>query len=222
MDSRNQQGTDIPIHWSIRAFFLRMAHTFLAVVYSKRLWRKHTDTRCVYLTFDDGPIPELTPWVLQQLAAHQAKATFFCIGQNVERNPEIFHNIVKEGHTIGNHTHRHLDGWKTKPDKYAEDIALASKHIASKLFRPPYGHLTRAQEKELLKTGYQIVMWDVLAWDWEQQESAEDCFWRVISTIRHGSIVVFHDSLKAEPKLRATLPRVLTYLRENGWTFGTL
>lgn len=218
----NLRGTDIPLSWSIRAFFLQLAHSCFAILNRKRLWRKDAGHRKVYLTFDDGPIQEITPWVLQELAAHQAKATFFCIGQNVEQNPEIYRDIIKGGHIVGNHTHQHVDGWKTNTAEYMENVKWANKLVDTNLFRPPYGHLTSAQEKEIVQAGFQIVMWDVLAWDWDRQESSEDCLWRVISTIRNGSIVVFHDSLKAEPKLRATLPLVLRYLRENGWEFSTL
>ena len=193
--------------------------------------------REIYLTFDDGPVPDITPWVLNTLSNYNAKATFFCIGKNVKNHPAIFQNIIDEGHTIGNHTFNHLNGWKTSTQKYVDNIDKAesisiqysvgsrykySKQFSSKLFRPPYGRIKPSQVKKLMAKGYKIIMWDVLSGDFDQKLTKEDCFQNVIKNIKNGSIVVFHDSEKAFKNLEYTLPKVLEYCTENGFIFKVM
>ncbi len=199
---------------------------FVQRLYPKRIWSYGDETEAVFLTFDDGPIPEVTPWVLDTLKSYQAKATFFCIGQNVEKHPEIFRRIVSEGHTIGNHTHSHLKGWQTSTSEYINDFEIADDIIqksdsniqeSMKLFRPPYGKLTSTQAARILKKKYNIVMWDVLSYDFDQEVSEKTCLENVINYLELGSIVVFHDSIKAEKNLRFTLPKVLQIITDKGW-----
>jgi peptidoglycan/xylan/chitin deacetylase (PgdA/CDA1 family) len=185
----------------------------------------------VYLTFDDGPIPEVTPWILDVLKVHKAKATFFCIGENVNKNPSIFKRIIEEGHAIGNHTYNHLNGWKTNADdyiqncerfeeminQYQKDISISSMSISEKLFRPPYGKLTSKQSKSLQQRGYAICMWDLLSGDFSQKISPEKCLQNVIRYCSPGNIIVFHDSLKAEKNLRFVLPKILDFIAEKKW-----
>jgi len=187
-------------------------------LYPKRVWAFSRKSNNIHLTFDDGPIPEVTPWVLDLLKEYNAKATFFCIGDNVKKHPEIFKRIVAEGHRIGNHTFHHLKGTETTTINYLKDIALFEETIENSefriqnselLFRPPYGKMTSKQAKEVHNKGYKIVMWDVLSGDFDQTISKEKCLRNVTKNIESGSIVVFHDSLKAEKNLRYVLPKVL-------------
>lgn len=190
------------------------------------VWSFPKEKNAVYLTFDDGPIPEVTPWVLDKLKEFDVKATFFCIGTNVKKHPELFNRIIAEGHSVGNHTHRHLNGWVTATDLYLADFEAASEIMkpyeehnrsSSSLFRPPYGKLKSAQSKRIKQKGYTIVMWDVLSFDWDQTISPEKCLENVQDSMEPGSIVVFHDSLKAEKNLRFALPGTLKLMGENGW-----
>lgn len=186
--------------------------------------------KTVYLTFDDGPIPEITPWVLKELKKHQVHATFFCIGNNIEKNPEVFQTIISEGHTIGNHTYNHLNGWKTTTASYLSNVALCEESIKknsnyslkASLFRPPYGKIKASQSRRLRAMGYTIIMWDVLSADFDANVSQEQCLENVLSNIRPGSILVFHDSLKAFKNLEYALPKTLIYLKENNFTCGVL
>jgi peptidoglycan/xylan/chitin deacetylase (PgdA/CDA1 family) len=167
----------------------------------------------VYLTFDDGPTPGVTSWVLDTLRNYGAKGTFFCLGKNVEKNPDIYKQIVEEGHAVGNHTYSHLKGWQMDNTEYYNDIELAGNYISSNLFRPPYGRFKTSQIK-YLSDNYQIVMWDVLSQDYSLTISPEKVLTNVLENVRGGSIVVFHDSVKAEPNLTYVLPRVLDSLSE--------
>ncbi|QQX77849.1 MULTISPECIES: polysaccharide deacetylase family protein [Aequorivita] len=187
---------------------------FIQRLYPERVWAFSNKKDSVYLTFDDGPIPEVTPWVLDELKKHNAKATFFCIGENAKKHPEIFQRIIAESHAIGNHTFNHLNGWKTETSEYIENTLLAEKLITSKLFRPPYGKITSKQAKQLQQKGFKIIMWDVLSYDFDATISEKKCLQSVLKNIKPGSIVVFHDSLKAEKNLRYVLPKVLEYLKE--------
>ncbi|MEL6141582.1 MAG: polysaccharide deacetylase family protein [Bacteroidota bacterium] len=184
-------------------------------------WRVETDEPVVYLTFDDGPIPGVTPWVLEQLAEFQARATFFCVGDNVRKHPELLADILDAGHSVGNHTMHHLDGWATENLPYFHDIRHCANQINSGLFRPPYGRI-KPRQAQFLQRHYDIVMWDVLSGDFDPHLSPEDCVQNVIRNARPGSIVVFHDSLKAKEKLEYALPRALKHLAENGFRFGRL
>ena len=191
---------------------------FVTWLYPKRIWAFSRSENKDYLSFDDGPIPEVTPWVLDQLNAYNAKATFFCIGENIKKHPEIFQRIISEGHTFGNHTFNHLKGTETASEKYIQNVDAFEKSIQnlkiqkSNLFRPPYGKITRNQSKILQKKGYKIVMWDLLSYDWDKDISPEKCLQIVLQNIQPGSIVVFHDSVKAEKNLRYVLPKVLKNL----------
>lgn len=182
------------------------------------LWRVPTEERVLHLTFDDGPIPEVTPWVLDLLDRYQAKATFFCVGDNVQRYPDIFQQMVDAGHSIGNHTFHHLNGWHTDDLPYFRDVHRCAELVRSQLFRPPYGRLMPRQ-RAFLERRYHIVMWDVLSGDFDASLSPEDCLRNVLQHVEPGSIVVFHDSLKADPRLRFVLPRVLEHYHALGWRF---
>ena len=187
---------------------------FAQYLFSKLIWRL-METKTVYLTFDDGPIPEATPWVLDQLQEYNAKATFFCVGENVRKYPKIYQRILDEGHTVGNHTYNHLNAWKTKKHTYLSNVEKASEGINSKLFRPPYGKLTPALSKKIAED-YDIIMWDVLSGDFDSNISAEKCLSNVKKNAREGSIIVFHDSIKAIDKLKIVLPQVLAYFSDQG------
>lgn len=176
----------------------------------------------VYLTFDDGPHPIATPFVLDCLAEYDAKGTFFCIGKNVIEYPEIYHRILEEGHAVGNHTHNHLKGWASKTDDYIKDTQQAAQFIDSKLFRPPYGRIKRMQAKLLHEIGYSIIMWSLLSADFDTDISAERCLENVVFNLKPGDIVVFHDSRKAWDRMSYVLPRVLQLCKKNKWSVKTL
>lgn len=194
------------------------------------LWNMPRNSKTIYLSFDDGPHPEITPWVLKTLNEHQAKATFFCVGENISKYPEVFQQLISEGHSFGNHTHNHLKGWKTSTSNYLENVLKAEVVISKfsentedqKLFRPPYGKIKPSQAKRLQLLNYKIVMWDALSADFDPTLSAEDCYKNVIKTSKAGSIVVFHDSEKASEKLKTVLPRILEYYSEKGFNFKGL
>lgn len=189
------------------------------------VWDIATNDHTIYLTFDDGPTPDITNWTLDLLNQYQAKATFFCIGNNIEKHPEIFKNILKNNHAVGNHTQNHVKGWRTKTKEYLDDIHRAKESIElvpSTLFRPPYGQITPKQGKQLINLGYKIIMWDVLSFDWDATISKEDCYQNVISKTKNGSIIVFHDSVKAANHMQYTLPKVLKYFSEKGYVFKSL
>ncbi|WP_340065056.1 polysaccharide deacetylase family protein [Ascidiimonas aurantiaca] len=195
---------------------------FLKKVYPSLTWHIPEKTKAVYLTFDDGPTPEVTDWVLKELQAYQAKATFFCIGKNVVQHPKLYHKILEAGHRAGNHTFNHLNGWKHDTDTYLSNAEEASQFIDSPLFRPPYGKLRYRQIKKLLRSGYKIIMWDVLSIDWNRELSPDTCAGNVIKNSVNGSIIVFHDSLKAEKNLKQALPKVLSHFKDEGFEFKTL
>ncbi len=183
--------------------------------------------RSVYLTFDDGPVPGPTEFVIHTLKSFGIKGTFFCIGDNVRKNPEIFRRIAHEGHCIGNHTFNHLNGWKTKTQQYVDNVRRFDEtarqvipYIKTSLFRPPYGKITRAQLKQL--RDYQVVMWDVLSYDFDASISPGISLNNTLKAVRNGSIVVFHDSLKAWPRLEYVLPRLIGQLQKQGFSFKTL
>ena len=180
------------------------------------LWSVPNANGIVHLTFDDGPIAEVTPWVLDRLKEFNAKATFFCIGRNAEREPGILARIREEGHSIGNHTYDHRNGWKTSQFSYLKSVQRCRSTIESELFRPPYGRITREQVIAL-RRHFRIVMWEVLSADFDRDLTGEQCYRNVMENVKAGSIVVFHDSLKAWDRLRIALPRVLYELAEKGF-----
>jgi peptidoglycan/xylan/chitin deacetylase (PgdA/CDA1 family) len=190
-------------------------------IYPSLTWKMDRKEKVLYLTFDDGPIPEVTPWVLEILQKFNAKATFFCIGQNAKKHPEILKNILDAGHTVGNHTMNHLNGWKSSCTEYSQDVMNCKKHIDSSLFRPPYGKIKPSQVKEL-KNKFKIIMWDVLSKDYDRSLNGNDCLERIKRKSRNGSIVVFHDSLKAEERLRFALPETLKFFSESGFNFKAI
>jgi len=178
----------------------------------------------VYLSFDDGPHPVATPFVLDLLKQHKAKATFFCIGKNVVEHADLYQRILEEGHTVGNHSHNHMNGWKTDNHSYLSNIFKAGKHIQSRNFRPPYGRIKMSQAKRLSagRRPWHIYMWDVLSGDFDTQISPEQCLQFVLENLEPGSIVVFHDSEKAFPRMSYALPRVLQYCEEKNWKLKAL
>lgn len=194
---------------------------FFRRIYGKVLWRKDSNKKVIYLTFDDGPIPEVTPWVLDVLDQYEVKATFFCVGENVWRHPDLYQEILRRGHRTGNHTYNHLRGFLTKTDQYLENIEKAAKHIDSDLFRPPHGDLWRKQYLALNKK-YQIVQWDLITRDYNKKLRGEQVLNIVKQHARNGSIIVFHDSLKAEQNMKYALPRSLAYLKSEGFSFEVL
>ena len=179
-------------------------------------WGFYGQLRKVFLTFDDGPTPEVTPWVLEQLRQYNAKATFFCLGRNVDHFPDVFRQVVEEGHSVGNHTYSHLKGFRCTNRQYFEDIELARQLIDSDLFRPPYGRIWPSQVNQVVGS-YRIIMWDVLSIDYNRKVPGEQIVMNVTGNVRSGSIVVFHDSAKASKNLYYALPRVLEYLAKQGY-----
>lgn len=194
---------------------------FIQNLFPNYTWKVPTEEKEVYLTFDDGPIPEVTPWVLEQLAEYNAKATFFCVGENVQKHPAVFKAVKAAGHTVGNHTYNHLDGWTTDNIPYFHNTRHSARITGSELFRPPYGKL-KPKQAQFLQRHYRIVMWDVLSGDFDPNISKEQCLQNVIRNVAPGSIVVFHDSLKAKEKLEYVLPKVLQHLSEQGYRFEAL
>ena len=182
------------------------------------IWRIPTTEKVLYLTFDDGPIPEVTPWVLDTLREAGAKGTFFCVGDNVRKYPDLYERICLEGHATGNHTFNHLNGWRTPDAVYLDNVAQCAGLVSSNLFRPPYGRVRAAQSAVLRRT-YKIVMWNVLSGDFDPGISSEKCLRHVVANAKSGSVVVLHDSLKANKHLRFVLPRALAYFSGQGYRF---
>ncbi len=197
-------------------FYWTKTNVVIRKLFSNYVWNIPNEEKKIYLTFDDGPTPKITNWILDQLKGYNAKATFFCVGNNIESNIEIYKNIIKQGHSIGNHTFNHLNGWKTNNQDYIENVEQ-SKNLESELFRPPYGKIKPSQSKIIRKLGYKIIMWDILSADFDITISPEKCLENVISNIEPGSIIVFHDSQKAFKNLEYTLPRTLEFLNKNGF-----
>lgn len=207
-------------------FYFVKTPGWIRQIYDTYIWRLPVDEKTVYLTFDDGPHPQATPFVLKLLKQYNAAGTFFCIGKNVVAEPKIYEQIISDGHAVGNHTYNHLNGWKTKNELYMKDIALAAQHINSDLFRPPYGRITTFQARNLRavmkREQPKVIMWDVLSGDFDMDITNERCLSNVILNARPGSIVVFHDSQKALLKLQYVLPRVLEYFSEKGYSFKAI
>ncbi len=184
-------------------------------------WRIPTKEKVLFLTFDDGPVPEVTPWVLEQLERFNAKATFFAVGDNIRKHPEIFQMIKEKGHSVGNHTFNHLNGWTTENIPYYHNVRHCAQLMDSSLFRPPYGRLKPRQAQFLLRH-YRIIMWEVLSGDFDIKITPEECANNVLKNARPGSIVVFHDSLKAQHNLEYALPKVLEEFTQSGYRFEQL
>ncbi len=189
------------------------------------IWRMPvTADNAVYLTFDDGPHPHITQWVMNQLDAYGAKATFFCVGNNVVRYPNVYNSIKLAGHTTGNHTYNHLNGWKTNTNHYLRNIAQAGRHIEGHIFRPPYGRMRLSQYIRLVQRNMhtRVYMWDILSGDFDNNLTPQQCTNNVLQHIAPGAIVVFHDSEKAWPRLQETLPVVLAHCAARGWAMKAL
>ncbi|MDY7396036.1 polysaccharide deacetylase family protein [Aureibaculum sp. 2210JD6-5] len=208
---------------------------WIKTLYPNQVWSLPNSNKEIYLTFDDGPTPEITDWVLNTLQKYSAKATFFCIGNNIEKYPSIFENIIKADHSIGNHTYNHEKGWKTKDEEYVNSVSKTEKIIektkknselktlnSELLFRPPYGKMKKSQIKLLRKNNYKIIMWSVLSADFDTTINAEKCLNNVIKNAKSGDIIVFHDSIKAFEKLKMVLPKVLEYYSEKGYKFDRI
>lgn len=180
------------------------------------------EDKTIYLTLDDGPTPGVTDWTLDLLKQFGVKATFFCIGKNVVNHPELFLRISGEGHAVGNHTFTHKNGWETDNFSYYKDILKCSEVVESDLYRPPYGRITKRQIKTLNQKRFTIVMWDVLSGDFDEKLSKEQCLQNVLSHTKPGSIVLFHDSIKAEQRLKYSLPKFIEHYLKKGYTFNTL
>lgn len=174
-----------------------------------------TGRREIALTFDDGPHPEITPWVLNELAKRNMVATFFCVGENVQRNNAVFADLLNSGNAVGNHTHQHLRGTEVGVEEYIRDVEAATEFISTKLFRPPYGRIAKSQVEKLVAQNYRIIMWEVLSYDFDANLSPDYCFKILSRYTREGSIVVFHDSEKAWPRLKSCLPKYLDWLVQN-------
>lgn len=194
---------------------------FTYVLPASLIWQVKTGDNTVYLTFDDGPVPELTDEILEILGKYNAKATFFCVGENVKRCLEIYGRILEKGHSTGNHTHHHLKGWSTNYTDYMNDIREAGKFIDSGLFRPPYGLMTYKQAKTLSKE-FKVVMWSVLTRDYDPAVSKEECLQTALEGIKPGAIIVFHDNLKAREKVLYALPRLLEHMEKEGYRSAKL
>lgn len=199
---------------------VRPPHVFRKV-YPGATWRMPKTEKKIYLTFDDGPVPGITTEALSVLKKFDVKATFFCVGENMQRHPEIFQQIIADGHAVGNHTMHHIDGWKHSWFDYMRDVKECSAIFQTKLFRPPYGHMRRSQFNTLSRR-CKVIMWDVLTYDFDKTYAREHCLELAISNSRNGSIVVFHDSEKAKERMLFALPRFIEEMLARGYTFGTL
>jgi len=202
-------------------FYFVKTPSWLKWYYKSCIWHIDTSEKILYLTFDDGPHPSATPFVLEQLNQYKAKATFFCIGKNVEMHTGIYDQIIAEGHTVGNHTHNHLNGWKVKDQQYLSNIREAGGWIDSKLFRPPYGRITKFQLQQLAAEPYQMdtIMWSVLSADFDTSVTPKKCLSNVTLNAKPGSIIVFHDSEKAFDRMSYALPKVLDFFSQRGYRF---
>jgi peptidoglycan-N-acetylglucosamine deacetylase len=211
--------------------FIHKTNFLMRALYPNFIWRLPNEKKEIFLTFDDGPIPEVTEFVLEELKKYQAKATFFCIGANIEKYPNIFQMLVNQQHTIGNHTFNHVRGWDVEKEFYLDNFKKCESQILSQIpnpksqipnfFRPPFGRIKRSQAKEILKT-HKIVMWDVLTGDYDQSLSKERVLSKTLKYSEQGSIVLFHDSIKASKNMMFTLPRFLEHFSEKGYSFKSL
>jgi peptidoglycan/xylan/chitin deacetylase (PgdA/CDA1 family) len=190
-------------------------------IYPNQIWSFPTSEKKIYLTFDDGPTPSITETVLKELKKYSAKATFFLVGQNADRSPELVSLIDAEGHAIGNHTYRHLNGWQVSTKSYLKDVLKCQEIVQTKLFRPPYGRITRSQTR-FMTHRYKVIMWDVLSGDFDTTITKERVLKNVLQNTKPGSIIVFHDSVKAADRMQYALPRVLEYFSKRNFSFEKL
>ncbi|MBB1150588.1 MULTISPECIES: polysaccharide deacetylase family protein [unclassified Myroides] len=201
---------------------------FLSFLFPQYTWKRTTSEKVVYLTFDDGPIPGVTEWVLDLLKEQQIKATFFCIGDNIRKHPHVFQRLLAEKHQVGNHTFNHLKGWKTPLKEYIANFHQCQQEIEkhqkplAQLFRPPYGKIKKEQGKYIVDQGYEVIMWSLITKDYEAKISPQACLNRTLKRVKPGSIIVFHDSIKAEKNMKYTLPLLIKHLKEKGYSFALL
>lgn len=193
----------------------------LRILYPNALWRMDPNEKSVYLTFDDGPIPEITPWVLSLLDKYDVKATFFMVGDNVRKYPKEFNMVKQHGHRLGNHTFNHIRGFEYRSKNYLANADKANQYLHTDLFRPPHGHL-RASQYYLLRKKYRIVMWDLVTRDYSKKRNGEKVLENVKRYVRNGSIITFHDSLKSEKNMKYALPRAIEWLQAQGYEFKLL
>ena len=198
--------------------FIEQPAVYLRWLYPRALWRMDRHERAVYLTFDDGPIPEATPFILDVLKEHGVKATFFMVGDNVRKYPDLYQRVLDEGHQVGNHTHNHISGPLRSLHEYSYNVEKANAYIKSNLFRPPHGWM-RITQYALLRRKYKVVMWDLVTRDYSKWMTAENVISNVKRYARNGSIITFHDSVKSIDKLRTALPESIKWLKEQGYEF---
>ncbi len=208
-------------------FFPAKTPFLIKKIFHNYIWNINSIEKTLYLTFDDGPTPIITDWVLEELDKFNAKATFFCIGKNITLHQEIFKRIVAKGHGIGNHTYNHINGWRSNTSSYIDSTKQALKEIekhkiTTNLFRPPYGKITASKSRALKKEGYHIIMWDVLSKDWNIQKSKNEVKNNVLKNVKNGSIIVFHDSKKAEENMKYALSETLKHFSNLGYTFKVI
>lgn len=194
---------------------------FITALFKEALWRIDEQQKVVYLTFDDGPIPEVTPWVLELLERENIRATFFCVGENVEKYPRIYQQILEGGHSVGNHTFNHLQGIKNGDEHYFRNIDMTRKSIDSDLFRPPHGFM-KASQYNYLKTKYRIVMWDLISCDYDGRLKPDKVYKNIVDFVRPGSIITFHDSIKAQANLVEALPTSIRWMKDQGYRFEAI
>lgn len=193
----------------------------LRKIYPKAIWRMPSNEKKIYLTFDDGPVPVITPWVLDVLKRENIKATFFCVGENVSKNTEIYKRILDEKHAVGNHTYNHIKGWNAHGNQYIRNVIKCAEVVNSRLFRPPYGRIKKSQ-LALITKQYSVIMWDVLSGDYDKNTDPEQCLKNVVNNVRNGSVIVFHDSFKAQKNMEYALPKVIQFAKEQGFSFEIL
>lgn len=205
----------------LKSMYLVKTPKIIQNLFPNFTWKVPTEEKVIYLTFDDGPNPEVTPWVLEQLAAYNAKATFFAVGEEVDKYPAVFQQVIDAGHTTGNHTYNHVSGWASDNIPFFHNTRRCARLVNSTLFRPPFGRL-KPKQSQFLQRHYRIVMWDVLSGDFDNNITNEQCLTNVTKNAEAGSIVVFHDSAKAKDKLQYVLPKVLAHFAAQGYTFEQL
>ena len=205
-------------------FYLVKTPWWVKKLYPDCVWDMPEKNKTLYLSFDDGPHPTITPFVLKLLKQYNAKASFFCIGENVEKHPDLFKQYIDEGHAVDNHTYKHLNGWKTNDDDYLYDIERTDRLMSTNLFRPPYGRITRSQIKKIRNdnAGKKIVMWNILAGDWVTTLSPDKCYTRMREKISEGDIIVLHESNKSWERMSYCLPRILKEFTAKGFVFAPI